>query len=64
MTKTITRGAHSAKITANGSSFYVMVVYNDGSQHGRVCNYPAARSYANAKTALRGAEAMLTKVGA
>jgi hypothetical protein len=39
-----------------------MIVADDGSQHGRVCNYPAARSYANAKTAERGAKSMLAKV--
>lgn len=60
--KTITKGRYTAKITPNGSSFYVMIVADDGSQHGRVCNYPAARSYANAKTAERGAKAMLNKV--
>ena len=60
--KTITKNSYSAKITPNGTSFYVMIVADDGSQHGRVCNYPAARSYANAKTAERGAKAMLAKV--
>jgi hypothetical protein len=62
MTKTFTKGCYTAKITANAGSFYVMIVADDGSQHGRVCNYPAARSYANAKTAERGAKAMLAKV--
>ncbi len=62
MTKTITKGSYTAKITPNCGSFYVMIVADDGSQHGRVCNYPAARSYANAKTAERGAKAMLAKV--
>ena len=64
MTKTITQGSYTAKITPNGGSFYVMLVADDGSQNGRVCNYPSARSYANAKTAERGAKAMLIKVGA
>lgn len=62
MTKTITKGYYTAKITPNAGSFYVMIVADDGSQHGRVCNYPAARSYANAKTAERGAKAMLAKI--
>ncbi len=62
MTKTFTKGCYTAKITENAGSFYVMIVADDGSQHGRVCNYPAARSYANAKTAERGAKAMLAKV--
>ena len=60
--KTITKGSYTAKITPNGNSFYVMIVADDGSQHGRVCNHPSARSYANAKTAERGAKAMLNKV--
>ena len=62
MTKTFIKGCYTAKITPNAGSFYVMIVADDGSQHGRVCNYPAARSYANAKTAERGAKAMLAKV--
>lgn len=61
MTKTITKGIYTAKITPNAGSFYVMIVTDDGSQYGRVCNYPAPRSYANAKTAERGARAMLAK---
>ena len=64
MNMEITQGSYTAKITPNGGSFFVMLVADDGSQHGRVCNYPAARSYANAKTAERGAKAMLIKVGA
>jgi len=60
--QTITKGSYTAKITPNGTSFYVMIVADDGSQHGRVCNYPAARSYANSKTAERGAKSMLAKV--
>lgn len=62
MTKVIKKGSYAAKITPNGDSFYVMIVADDGSQHGQVCRYPAARSYANAKTAERGAKAMLAKV--
>ena len=62
MTKTFSKGSYTAKITPNAGSFYVMIVAEDGSQYGRVCNYPAARSYANAKTAERGAKAMLAKV--
>lgn len=58
----ITKGSYTAKITPNGNSFYVMIVADDGSRHGRVCNYPSARSYANAKTAERGAKSMLNKV--
>lgn len=61
MRKTFTKGSYTAKITPNAGSFYVVVVTNDGSQHGQVCNYPKPRSYANAKTAERGAKAMLAK---
>ena len=60
--KQLQKGSYTAKITPNGTSFYVMIVADDGSQHGRVCNYPAARSYANSKTAERGAKSMLAKV--
>lgn len=59
MRKEITKGSYTAKIDANN---FVMLVHNDGSQHGRVVNYPSPRSYANPKTAERGARAMLAKV--
>jgi hypothetical protein len=59
MRKEITKGQYTAKIDANN---FVMLVHNDGSQHGRVVNYPAPKTYANRKTAERGAKAMLAKV--
>jgi len=59
MTKTITKGQYTAKIDGNN---FVMLVHNDGSEHGRVVNHPAPKTYANRKTAERGAKAMLAKV--
>lgn len=57
--KNIKQGSYTAKISHDN---YVMIVADDGSQHGRVCNYPAARYYANPKTAERGAMKLLKLV--
>ena len=57
--KIIKQGSYTAKISHDN---YVMIIADDGSTNGRVCNYPAARYYANPKTAERGAIKLLQLV--
>ena len=57
--KIIKQGSYTAKISHDN---YVLIIADDGSTNGRVCNYPAARYYANPKTAERGAIKLLKLV--
>tara|TARA_R110002073_G_scaffold206665_1_gene366421 strand:- start:448 stop:684 length:237 start_codon:yes stop_codon:yes gene_type:complete len=65
----IKRGDYKAVITDNGgylksgTTYFVSITTEDDDYpNGRVCHYPASRSYASLNAAIRGAEHMLGKV--